>query len=383
MGSGSRVPPGGAGHDFQGTYGVSGCPGQDAVVSGAAPNLDGGLFTGTVRAGHDFPDQLVYLRYATTDQGDGVVPRHQAIYRFTTLARPLDPSWRTNRAVLVLMPLGAIISGVVAWWVAGVDEIATLWAAVSGAAVVLGAWALGRELAPDDERAAFFAMILGFGSFLMVSNASLFLLFTGLMLSRLVARTVGLPPTMLDGFAALAMAGATAVATCSPDIWLIAALALGLDAGLGGRPSDATQPDGVGRAPWQLGFVALAVAGTVVHAALLAAFPPPGPITGPWRYSLVSLAWAMPIAVAFLAVIVRTRGLRSVADATGEPLSPRRVRGGMVVVLVLTVRSVLQGDTGTADSVLLWATLAGVSLSGLLRRPDSLVHRTGPGEAVQ
>ena len=297
-----------------------------------------------------------------------VVPRYEAIYRVTTLARPLDPSWRTNRAVLVLMPLGAIISGVVAWWVAGVDEITTLWAAVSGAAVVLGAWALGRELAPDDERAAFFAMTLGFGSFLMVSNASLLLLFTGLTLSRLVARTVGLPPTMLDRFAALAVAGAAAVATRSPDIWLVAALALGIDARLGGGPPDATRPDGARRAPTrQLGFVALAVACTVVHAGLLVAFPSPGPVTGPWSYSLGSLAWAIPIAAAFLAVIVRTRALTSVADATGEPLSARRVRHGMVVVLVLTLRSLLQGDTGAANSVLLWTTLAGVALSGLGR----------------
>ena len=37
------------------------------------------------------------------------------VYRFTSIARPVDPAYPTNRALLYLLPAIAIVSAVLAW----------------------------------------------------------------------------------------------------------------------------------------------------------------------------------------------------------------------------------------------------------------------------
>lgn len=281
------------------------------------------------------------------------------LHRTTSLGRPLDPKWPTNRAVLILMPIGAAASAAWSWWVEPGDLVAAAWAALFGAAAVFGTWALGRELAPDDQRAAFVALALGVPAALLVEGASLALLFSGLLLTRMVTRSVGPPPTVLDSVAVTGLVAWTAISLGAPDVWVVAALAFAIDAHL---------PGGRGRA-WLFAAACMVLAGLQI--AVLPRLAPglaasvstsaAGSAT-----TLGEVTWAIPIGAAFIASIVRTRSIASVADATGEPLSARRVRAGMTVALLLAARSLLHGSDEVAASVLLWATLAGVTLSDLL-----------------
>jgi len=88
------------------------------------------------------------------------------LYRFTSIGRPLDPRYPTNRAVQVLMPIAALVGGGVAWF-GGVDAKGIAFAALGGLLVVFGCWALGRELAPDDNPGAFIGMAFAFAAFLL------------------------------------------------------------------------------------------------------------------------------------------------------------------------------------------------------------------------
>ncbi len=70
------------------------------------------------------------------------------IYRVTSIGRPVEPKYATNKAILLLMPVAALIVGVVNLiQEAGGGPDAT--GPVVAFLVVFGCWALGRELAPS------------------------------------------------------------------------------------------------------------------------------------------------------------------------------------------------------------------------------------------
>jgi hypothetical protein len=257
---------------------------------------------------------------------------------------------------MVLMPIGGLATAAAVWWFERPEALSVVWAAAGGAGVVFGTWALARELAPDDQRAAFVAMAFGFATSLLVVGASLSLLFAALFLARVVNRTVGPPATVVDAVSVLALVGWAAITMQSPDLWLAAALALALDAHLpGGR-----------RRQW-----AFAAACLILMVGQLV-YPPTITtgraeiVAGAGSSGMAGIVWPLPIAAVFVASILRTRSLHSVADVTGAPLSALRVRAGMIVVLLVTARSLLHGDEGVTHSVLLWSVLGGVTLSDLL-----------------
>ncbi len=265
--------------------------------------------------------------------------------RLTSIGRPIDPAYATNRAVLWLMPA----AGAVAAFVQGVQgdggPIAAGTAALVAAAVVFGGWALTRELAPDDSPAAFVSAGLGFVTALVVGAPSLLLLFVTLLLARVVNRTVGLPARVTDS---LAVAGLTVWAMASlvsPLVGVVGALAFAADALLN---------DGRKR---QLIFAAACLAGTGV-ALLRHGLGPAdaGPLT-------TGQVWLVAgVGAAYATAIVRTRRVASVGDATGAPLSLSRVRAGMLIGLLVAFQALTAGSAGLEDASLVWASLAGVAL---------------------
>lgn len=268
----------------------------------------------------------------------------------STIGRPLDPAWATNRAVLILMPVGGVLAGV--WTALGPGRggvVTTGLGALAGAAVVLGGWALGRELDPDRQGAAFVSLALAFGVFLLVPEGSLVLLFTALVLSRVVNRTVGPPATLLDAAAVLGLTLWAVVATGNPLVALPAAAAFAVDAALPGGP----------RRHWAAAAMALVLGGWAAARGIPGLVDPglalDGPSPGGWLLAAL-------VGLSFLAAVLHTRRVESSADATGRPLQPGRVRAGMGVILLLALVTLARGDAGLREGALVWATLAGVSL---------------------
>jgi hypothetical protein len=271
------------------------------------------------------------------------------IYEISALGRPLDPTYPTNRAVLVLLPVAALVAGIVA--ATGPGE-ASLWdvavAGAEGALAAFGAWALAREIAPDDEAAAFVAMGLGFGSWLLV-DAALLPVFVALAFSRLVNRSTGLPATLFDSTVVVALALYASWQARTPLPALVGALAFALDAAL--APGLARQ--------WL--FAGLCAAGGIVMALSGIA-----PDYTPNRPDLIPRTAATVATVMAIALIATTRSVASVGDATGFPLSVARVRAAQGITLLVAVAAAAGIGSIEAGAVV-WAGLVGVALPAAWR----------------
>ena len=266
------------------------------------------------------------------------------VHAITSIGRPLEPAYPTNRAVIWLLPLAALIAGVAYGLRHGV-EVGMLWSALAGMLAAFGGWALARELAPDHNPAAFAAMALAFATWLVLDGAPVLPLFLCLFLVRIVNRSVGLPARIGDAIAVTALA-----AGCG---WLFGNAWLAFVGGMAFL-LDATLPPGLTR---QRAFAAVCIiAGGWLFATTGAAELAHAPVTGLARWLPIA------IAVAFIVPILLTRSVAARRDATDEPLSIGRVRAGMWIGLFVAAQSLLLGREQVLAVALVWASLAGAAL---------------------
>ena len=266
-------------------------------------------------------------------------------YDLTSIGRPIDPEYPTNRAI-ALITLMVAVGGAVWRGVSGRAWLASvLWGVQAGLAVFL-AWALCRELDPDHPAAAFPAAGLALLAVFLWDLPQLGVIFWMLILARVVNRSTGLPAGVLDSLGLLGLAGWLSL----QGDWgygFVTALAFLLDALL---------PDRLRR---QLAFALLAVIVTAAAAALGNGFPGDAPsLTG----GLIALA----LSLVFFPVIHEARTCESVGDETGERLSPVRVQAAQALVLVSGVAAALAGGpTALAALSPLWAATLGAATTWL------------------
>jgi len=266
--------------------------------------------------------------------------------RWTSIGRPVDPKWPTNRAIVILALVSA--AGVAVARTALARQPlpeSSLDGLVAGAAVFL-AWALARELDPDHDLAAFVGALLAVPAVLLTGMprfASVLLLLLAL---RIVNRTVGPVARPLDTIALLGLAGWVA---WSGD-WVgcfVLFLALLLDGTLEvpHRPHLAAAG------------AALALTGV---AATRSGFPPL--VSGASWITISALVLLLP----FLRVMRESGAPRTLTDVGATPLRGRRVRSAQALGLLSVVLAVaLEGETGLAAVSPAWAAVAGCGLYGL------------------
>ena len=250
----------------------------------------------------------------------------------TSLGRAIDPSYPTNRALLVVMLGLGLISGL---W-----QSSAMWGLQTALAVFFG-WALTRELDPDRESAAFVStpMVL---VCLALGGSPQGPLFWLLLVTRLVNRTTGLKATWLDSLLVCALAFA------SLPLALLTAVAFAADGWL-------TPPH---RRHYFFAALSLAWA-CYLYAG------------GGWTIvlDLHSTALASLVSVLGFAVI-DCRQLSSTADATGTRLLPHRIRAGQILAFFAATCL-----TASSDGFFLspfWCAVIGAAtfrlISGLLER---------------
>ena len=271
----------------------------------------------------------------------------RATFTYTSIARPVDPSYPTNTAVLVLMPIGGAIAAGVALS-SGTPWGMSIMDAVYGLLVVFGSWALTREVAPDDNPAAFVGMAAAYSAFLIVGAPSLLLLFTTLGLVRIVNRSVGLPARGLDSVCVLGLTTWAVFILDDPLVGLVGGVAFIFDAFL--------------REPRrsQLLFAMACVAGSALYVSLYGVeLSFSGSMSGAeiWLTTLV--------AIGSVHLILQTGVITSVGDATGVQLSSERVRGGTLIALLLGSQVFCCPSIGFQQSSAVWAALAGASVGRL------------------
>ena len=268
------------------------------------------------------------------------------VYRYSAIVRPLDPTWPSNKAVLILLPL-ALITGI-CWSL----FMAQGWqdALLNGVVFALGtfgSWALGRELLPDDHAAAFVSMAMAFLACLSFYSPGLLTLFTALGLVRVVNRSSGLMARTADSVVLTLLVIWTVYANQSPWFGAVAALAFVLDASLKNPHRK------------QLLFAALCLGTMVVyivdHDVNWLTLQAPDSL-------LQWLAIAMSLLLGLNLLLLKK--VHSRGDVGDKRLSLQRVKAAMVIALL----ACLQGLDEMPQVILLIATIAGLCLGMAFRR---------------
>jgi hypothetical protein len=272
------------------------------------------------------------------------------IYSLTSIGRPVDWNVPTNRSMLILLVPSALAGAAVAFW-QDVATSQTLMFALATALAAFGGWAMGRELDPDDQPAAFIALAVSVLVILFIGPAAgnhhLLVLFTCLGLVRQVNRTTGLEARLSDSVILLALTLWVIYGTANPLFGLVAAASFALDATLE-KPLRR-----------QLIFALLSFGATVVYMV--------DHDIGRGVYEIPQTLpqwWAAVAAVVFALNMLLMREVTSVADVSRRKLDPARVRGGMAVAAV----AVAQGLPEVTEVALLAAVIAGVCLAWAFRR---------------
>ena len=92
------------------------------------------------------------------------------IYQYTSIGRPVEPGVPSVRAVLILLPLAAIL-GLVLGIKGGQGMAPSFLNALYFMLAVYGSWALARELDPDDTPAAFISVTAALLAMTLIDNA--------------------------------------------------------------------------------------------------------------------------------------------------------------------------------------------------------------------
>jgi len=156
---------------------------------------------------------------------------YHRIYKYTSIGRPLEPDYPTNKAVLILMPLAALLGALTAW-LGGSQGMQILQAAISFVLIAFGSWALARELFPDDNPAAFVSMALAVLAALSFDSPGILIVFATLGLVRIVNRSTGMAARKTDSIIVMLLVFWVIYATKSPFFGAVAAMAFLFDGSL-------------------------------------------------------------------------------------------------------------------------------------------------------
>jgi len=273
------------------------------------------------------------------------MPNHR-IYQYTSIGRPLDPAYPTNKAVLVLMPLAALLGAAVGWY-RQADPLLALQQAVLFALILFLSWALARELDPDDNPAAFVSLGCGMLAALALSDPGVLIVVATLGLVRIVNRSTGLAARKLDSVALMILSIVVIYATESPLFGAVAALAFILDGSL---------KDPL-RHQWVFGLVCLGA--SIVY--MVDHDISPGQIRVPGTL----LEWLSLLFLLIFALnILLTRKVRAKGDVNHRPLDLKRVRGGMAIGLL----AALQGINAPLNTAVIVAVIAGICIGMAFRK---------------
>ncbi len=278
------------------------------------------------------------------------------ISRFSSIARPIDPNYPTNRAISILTLL-VIFSSTGFQVLSGILPVQALIPSIRAGIYVFLAWALARELDPDNELSAFAAAFLACVALLYFPVPGMLPLALFLLLTRILNRSAGLPAKSFDSLVILLLSSWVTL----QENWIfgaIAAAAFFLDSRL-------SEPK-----KQQLFFA--------VTAALISAFAlfralKTGSLGGGISEAALLQEQVLFLLITILAIlfiphILASHKIRSKGDVGGFPLDPKRVQAAQGTALLgAFALAALEGWAGVEPLIPLWSAVAGVLLYAFLK----------------
>lgn len=267
----------------------------------------------------------------------------RAMRQITGLARILDMRYPSNR-VAVLVTLAAAIVG----FVAGENRVS---AAISLAGASFLGWTIAREIDPDRPlSASISAPIAGVVAWIDLDRGhapALGAIFLTLVATRVLVRSTGRPPTVVDLVVNLGVVAWLSSVSLAWAAGVALAVAIVLDTRM--------EPPAPPRNLW---FGALIGAVATVAAGIL--WEPPlwtAPATAEWVPMVIGLTGAL--------FLVRPEAVRSYADDGSGPILPHRLTAARLLAAVTAVVTALMGGAaGVAAMGPIWVALG---VAGVIR----------------
>lgn len=268
------------------------------------------------------------------------------ISSISSLARVVDPRYPTNFAILII---AALVGGgyLIYTLYAGTDLFSAISAAFSFAVGVFLTWALGREIDPEHELAAFVGLLLFIPGYLFLGAPDLIMLLAILLLVRMLNQTTGLQPKLLDLLAIIALV-AVLVVRGALIFGVFCSAAFLLEAWLG---------ESRNRYLFLSGFMAfLTLASFLILKPL---FPSKG-------ITPAQVGFVISVALVFIPLVLHTRKIEVICDYQPERLKPVRVQAGQVFAISSAILVwIIAGYSGIIALLPLWSSFIGLSVGYL------------------
>jgi len=268
------------------------------------------------------------------------------ISNYSSLVRVVDPRYPTNLAILTLSTLTGGVLFLVSFY-QGDDLVDSIIVAVVIGLTVFLTWALGREIDPEHELSAFVGLALVIAGYWLFEAPNLMTVFAMLLLLRLLNRTTGSAPKLLDS---LSILGLGAYLSFKGD-WILGLLTAAV------FYLDSRLPSPKQEHLYFSGIMAAISFGTIII------LKPPAP---QFAVNLVELLFVLCTVLLFTPLIGSSRDIDFACDLPGEKINPRRLQTCQIFSLSAAVLVWLfYGISGISDLLPLWAAVIGVSLAFL------------------
>ena len=264
--------------------------------------------------------------------------------RFSSLGRPVDPHYPTNRAIATLT-LTVAAGGTLVGLLGGTAPPTALIRALAWSIGFFLAWAIAREVDPDHDGSAFVAAGLSLGPLWLYGLPGFAALVLALLALRIVNRSVGPAAKTWDTVLILG---------------LIAWVAWQGHTVIGALGAVALLADALLEPPHRVHLLAAVIAAAL----LIAVGSAPDPVFA--RQQGMWLWIAVLALVPFLVLIRRSAAPRSISDRDARPLRGMRVRTAQGLALAAVIAMLgTEGEAGLAAISSLWAAVAGTGLYAL------------------
>jgi hypothetical protein len=259
----------------------------------------------------------------------------------SAITRSIDLAYPTNKAI-VIISLFFFLGILFIQFISGKDLYSALYSGLRGGGSVFLAWALAREIDPDNELSAFVAAFLVFTGFLLFPSPLLLVLVLEILLLRIINRSTGMPSKILDSFAVLLLSGWISF----QESWifgLFAALAFFLDSFLP-KPNQKNL---------FFGSAALIVS--------ILTFADNAGKENVFLDANLGL-FVLIVTLLFISNTLSSSKIKSTGDLTGKPLDPLRVQAAQLAALLnASLFAFLTGLAGIESLMPLWAAILGIS----------------------
>ncbi|MBK5107105.1 MAG: hypothetical protein JJE12_03200 [Anaerolineales bacterium] len=278
---------------------------------------------------------------------------------YTSFARVIDPRYPTNLAILVI----ATICGGCLFifnFIAGYDIFGAVAAAFSFAVSVFITWAIGREIDPEHELAAFAGLVLVIPGFLFLGTPDLVMALTMLLLLRMLNRSTGLHPKPLDSLSIIALGSLLIMR----GVWIFGFLCAA------GLLIDSMLSELMRR---NLMFSGVMTAITILSLFIIKpALPQITIIPG-------ELILVIGSTILFIPLVKHSKNVDVICDYQPEKLNPVRLQTSQVFAISTAgIVWLAEGSMGIMNLFPLWSGIIGVSLLFLISTLINTVRRN-PG----